>query len=1506
MALNLSLLSSTAKTRENHQTAGTCQHLKYNTMTEGEEKNMELETPADNQENYREGRWGEDSEQSSVNIERAQAEFEEARRELSHIASTRPVTPHRDHLTLSLTRSRKQVSDEEKGQQDDEGTQVSDNDQGIVDLEDYLKRTNREKEESGIKQKKVGVSFRELSVIGFGGGKMYARTYKDEIIDLFGGFVVKTVLGLLPIHKPEAKPIIRGFNGVVKPKEMLLVLGKPGSGSSTFLRALTNQPRPFTSINGDVHYSGVPFELAKGRYRGEILFNDEDDVHLPTLTVEQTLRFALKMKTPKTRIPGLSKDSFVETLLDLFLSMFGMKHTLKTNVGNAWVRGVSGGERKRVSIMEAMASRATINAYDNSTRGLDSSTAIDYIRSLRILTTLTESTTIVTLYQAGESIYKEFDKVCLIDSGREIYFGPASEARAYFEDLGYEPQPRSTTADFLTSITNSTERLVRKDMEGQVPITPQELEAAFRKSKYFKQAQAELDEYDNELKDVEPAKEFAKAVSSEKNWGSGKKSPYVVSFYSQVASLTEREFFLKMQDRGNLRNYFVNVLMVSLIIGALFYNIPKNSSGAFLTGGASFFSIVVIAWLQMGEGIQALMTRQIAAKQVTFAFYRPSALFFAQMLADIPLMTTATVLYTIIVYFMIGFKKDAGAFFIHLLFSWMNAFTITTFYRAAAAWASDVSNYFQHILAGLNAFVFFAGYMQSRLKMRGWYRWLSWITPVSYALEAVITNQYSGEPLPCSPDQTIPGIPGVSSVNQVCNVIGGVPGDLSFDPAAYAQLVYGFTSAHIWRNFGIMIAFWIFFVVIGVVGVELRGKSAASGGMTKIFVRKHKLPWQKDDKSVLPTSQKSNMESGPLTRVTTKTRPSLFTFKNINYSINDKQLLHDVEGIVKPGVLLALMGASGAGKTTLLDNLSQRKRVGIVQGDLRIDGRPLQPDFGRNTGYVEQMDVHDGSATVREAVTFSAILRQPKSIPKEEKLAFVAKVLNLLGLDTIEDAMVAGLNIEEKKRVTIAVELAARPDTLLFLDEPTSGLDSNGALSIVSFLRKLARESGLCIICTIHQPSSVLFSHFDEVLLLAAEGRTAYFGEIGHDGTTVLDYYARNGARPAEQDANPAEYILETVRPGGPINWSDVWQASPERRALVANIDRTNAELAALPAPEHSGIPTTYAMPFVYQANELIKRTWRNYWRNSTYEYSKIYSNLALGLMTGIIYFDLGDTVLDLQSRVLATFIAIVVAVPVMAAVQPKFLELRMYYEARERNSKIYSAPAWLLAMIVCEIPYVFIGVMFFFFPYYYMIGLPSDSKTAAFQYIILVVYQIFMTYSGIAIAAICPNIDVVFIVNPLFFSVTFLFTGILVPYPQLQAVFRRFLFYVNPAAWATRSAVGNAVHGIQVACSAEELVTFHPPSGQTCAQFAGEWLAGATGYFVDANARENCQYCTYKTGDEYLSFLNIKYDDRFNYFGYLWIFVFTNIALVFIAYAAVRDVRWSKVWAKYFSKKQE
>lgn len=214
------------------------------------------------------------------------------------------------------------------------------------------------------------------------------------------------------------------------------------------------------------------------------------------------------------------------------------------------------------------------------------------------------------------------------------------------------------------------------------------------------------------------------------------------------------------------------------------------------------------------------------------------------------------------------------------------------------------------------------------------------------------------------------------------------------------------------------------------------------------------------------------------------------------------------------------------------------------------------------------MDVHEGTATVREALRFSAYLRQPAEVPITEKDRYVEEIIELLELQDFTEALVMTLSVEARKRLTIGVELASKPALLLFLDEPTSGLDGQSAWNLVRFLRKLA-DQGQAILCTIHQPSSLLFESFDRLLLLEQGGETVYFGDIGKDSQVIQDYFARNGAS-CPPNVNPAEYMLEAIGAGlsprvGPRDWKDVWLDSPECQRVRAEIDEIKAQGLAIP-----------------------------------------------------------------------------------------------------------------------------------------------------------------------------------------------------------------------------------------------------------------------------------------------------------------------------------------------------
>jgi ABC-type multidrug transport system ATPase subunit len=227
-----------------------------------------------------------------------------------------------------------------------------------------------------------------------------------------------------------------------------------------------------------------------------------------------------------------------------------------------------------------------------------------------------------------------------------------------------------------------------------------------------------------------------------------------------------------------------------------------------------------------------------------------------------------------------------------------------------------------------------------------------------------------------------------------------------------------------------------------------------------------------------------------------------------------RRLLDHVCGWVRPGTLTALMGVSGAGKTTLLDVLAKRVSIGVVTGDMLVNGSTLQPSFQRQTGYVQQQDLHLATSTVREVLRFSAMLRQPKHVSKAEKYTYVEQVIKMLNMEGFAEAVVGtpgeGLNVEQRKLLTIGVELAAKPQLVLFLDEPTSGLDSQSAWSICAFLRKLT-GNGQAVLSTIHQPSALLFQQFDRLIFLAKGGKTVYFGQIGEQSRTLLGYFERNG-----------------------------------------------------------------------------------------------------------------------------------------------------------------------------------------------------------------------------------------------------------------------------------------------------------------------------------------------------------------------------------------------------------
>lgn len=1016
-------------------------------------------------------------EDGPIDVQRSEAEFANLQRSLSHAASL-----HRAK-TRTSQQGKKAVS-EKDGAHSTAGDEEEEEEE--FDLADYIRSGRSASDAAGIKHKNVTVVWNHLRVIGGGGLKIHIRTFPGVFAEQIMGPIL-TVLkpfGIDPFSGGR-KDLLKDFTGSLRPGEMCLVLGRPASGCSTFLKAITNNRESYLDVEGDVIYEGVDAKEMKKKYPGEVVYNMEDDIHLPTLTVEQTLDFALREKTPRNLLEGVTKEEFRKQTLDALLKMLNITHTRKTIVGNEYVRGVSGGERKRVSIAEMFCGQVCVGAWDNSTRGLDASTALDYAKSLRIMTDVLKMTTFVSLYQAGEGIYNQFDKVLVIDQGRQVYFGPTKDARAYFLGLGYRDLPRQTTADYLTGCTDPNERQFADGRSAEnVPAGAEKLEAAYLESDIFKREDAlRVDLEQKMAQDTAQQAEFRQAVADQKRKGVSKKSPYTVSFGTQIWALFLRQLQLQAQDKLSIYAGFFTSIAIAFIAGSCFYMLPKTASGAFTRGGVLFIAMLFNALNAFSELPTQMQGRPIMYKQVGYRFYRPGALSIAQTIADLPINATKIFLFVLIIYFMSGLASNGGAFFTCYLFVLSTYLVMSAFFRVlgTATVSYDVAARLASVLISL--MVIYAGYMIPVFTMKRWLFWIYYLNPLSYGFESLMVNEFMRITLFCDENYIVPRGPGfpteVTNDNQVCTLQGAQAGQSSVPGMAYLETGYDYRTSHLWRNFGILIAFFIGFAAMQIVAMEALARSAANIKAIVVFAKENK---DTKVRNARLEERKEALHRGEVKQdlegLIESRKP--FTWAGLNYTVpvpgGQRQLLNDVYGYVKPGTLTALMGASGAGKTTLLDVLAARKTTGVIGGDIKINGRDPDIAFQKGTAYVEQLDVHAWTTTVREAMRISAYLRQPSHVPKAEKDDYVEEILELLELQDLADAMIGfpgyGLSVEARKRLTIGVELASKPQLLLFLDEPTSGLDGQSAYNIVRFLRKLA-AAGQAILCTIHQVSAL-------------------------------------------------------------------------------------------------------------------------------------------------------------------------------------------------------------------------------------------------------------------------------------------------------------------------------------------------------------------------------------------------------------------------------------------------
>jgi ABC-type multidrug transport system ATPase subunit/ABC-type multidrug transport system permease subunit len=549
-----------------------------------------------------------------------------------------------------------------------------------------------------------------------------------------------------------------------------------------------------------------------------------------------------------------------------------------------------------------------------------------------------------------------------------------------------------------------------------------------------------------------------------------------------------------------------------------------------------------------------------------------------------------------------------------------------------------------------------------------------------------------------------------------------------------------------------------------------------------------------------------------------------------------------------------------------MDVLSLRKTTGQVSGDVRLNGHPQEEGiFRRCTGYVEQFDVQTAALTIRETCEFSAKLRLDSTDPavtKESMSKFIDQTLDMLELTHIQSFQVGsdatgGLSFEQKKRLSIAVELSANP-SIIFLDEPTSGLDARAAAIVMRGLKRVAL-TGRAVCATIHQPSISIFNSFDTLLLLKRGGEAVFYGNLGVDSCNLISYFQNYDSTTLIQPGeNPATWMLTTIGAGSgatgktqQFDYAASYSDSLLHKDCMDKIAEINATVS------DAGLisfRTKFATSKATQLKVVLSRAWKVYWRSPSYNRTRIITSVLLSLLIGSVYVSnqVPTNEADMTSRVTTIFLSyIIIAVNGLNTVLAFFeTERNMYY--RHRAALMYDTSAISFAFTSAEIPFL-IGTCFLYTTiFYFMLGFAAEASKFFFYFLFMFLCMANFTFLGHTFVALSPDAQIAQGFGGLFVTNTSLFSGVLIR-PENIPTFWKFMYWVMPGHYILEGLLVTQFQGDTTQILASPGSLFWDflgcddhilESNPECSGTAEEWIyASFGGIFVPENIAGDILY---------------------------------------------------------------
>ncbi|KAL1862889.1 hypothetical protein Daus18300_008218 [Diaporthe australafricana] len=886
--------------------------------------------------------------------------------------------------------------------------------------------------------------------------------------------------------KPEAssysKDLLSSVSASLAPGTMTAILGGSGSGKTTLLNTVSSRiASSRLSQSGNISFNSQPsIDAIRSAYV------TQTDILLPTLTARETLQYSADL-----RLPPPSTSTERQRVVEEIIMELGLKEAADTRVGSTIHRGLSGGEKRRVSIGVQMLANPSVLFLDEPTTGLDASSAYQLVRTLKNLAEKGR-TVIVTIHQPRSEIWGLFDNLILLSRGSPVYSGPMAECLPWFEELGFRTPPFVNPAEHLVDLAAVDNRTPELEVESVSRVD--QLKCAWR------------EENDRRFAPAEKGTE----APAERERMTLRRHTNATSFARQMRVMTSRTFKTTYRDPMGMMAAVMQAIVMGLCTGYIFYQLGHDQAGirsrqGFLYTTSAlegyFFLVFEVYRLTQEIGVFDREHSEGCATALPFLVSRRLARFITE---DFPV----PLIFGVISYWMAGLDQRPERFLTYFGIVLLNHYIAVT---CAMCCVSASRNFPGASLIANLAYTLQSmacGYFIQSNSIAIWLRWLKYLTYTYYIFSALCGNEFHDTFYDCP-------YPGGES-NPSCAPYTG----------SYILKSLGFPRDWLIVPIVVALAFVIFFYALSWVGLTFVKKEMT---IARARVSEHDFSAGKEKLAARSIEEIRTIDLG-----LDKFALDLDKRSPWGKKLPRKTILHPVTATFEAGKLNVIMGPSGSGKTSLLNAMALRLNSTLgtryrPSGKLTFNGAEPSDSVIRSVcSYVcQDDDALLPSLTVRETLRFAAGLRLPSFMSKEEKNRRAEEVLLKMGLkdcadNLIGNELVKGISGGEKRRVTIAVQILTDPRILL-LDEPTSGLDAFTATSIMEVLRGLAAE-GRTLILSIHQARSDLFGHFGNVLLLARGGKSVYSGAAGG----MLGYFGRVG-KECPRNTNPADFVMDLI-----------------------------------------------------------------------------------------------------------------------------------------------------------------------------------------------------------------------------------------------------------------------------------------------------------------------------------------------------------------------------------------